>query len=361
MSDQSNVPVQPENATTVPPGRVSRVPSRIWLIVLIALAIAAMGAQGWGLRSLVEFNSMKEQWLATVAQRQSLREEWEKLAEDQKQQAMAAKSETEKLKAHLAVMQSDKGNMAAELAGIKEQLDQAQKTRDGAVEKTQAARLEEKATLDQRERILADIKTLSDKQLELQTEREKLTSDVERLKASTAQGKQGLDSLKADLDAAQKELQASRTAQAAAVDVRGMAQSEWLKIFEDTNTAKKQAANAEAATHKAESDLADLESKAKEVRALIAQKDKLVADSQATQDQLKAITSTVATKTAELDQARKSFDELTKDIAVKRIELDALQKRMDATRQDERSLVASVKRLVTEIATTVPASQPSDK
>lgn len=119
--------------------RPSRVPSMLWIVALVILAIGAIAAHGVGLHSLATFSSMQQHWKAEQSQRESVRMEWKKLIDNSRKEAASSNETLLKLKAELKAFRANHQEAKIKFTRANEELRLVHKARDAAIAQQQKA------------------------------------------------------------------------------------------------------------------------------------------------------------------------------------------------------------------------------
>ncbi len=243
--------------------RVSHVPSKAWLVMLILFGVIAFATQGLGLHSLVGFTALKREWEATQEQQASLRMEWEQLAEDQKNKAAEAKKEAGEALAAQDMAHKSRDLATAELAGLNEQLKLARQAHQQVLEEQRTATADMKQAISVRGAVLKDVGDLKTERFQLTSEITRLTSDRDRLQQSISQAQTSLETVLNQVKAAKADTAAAQKQESDVLGKLRSAQQEWMKALADVEKTTSAAGEAIKKRQAEETKLAALQVKAK--------------------------------------------------------------------------------------------------
>lgn len=254
---------------------ISNAPSKVWILILIVLGLAAICLQSPGLHSLVTFNSQKEQWIAAEAQRESLRKEWEKMLNVLETRVNARQKELVQVEARLATVQKDYEEENGKLTKVKELHALTMQSRDSAESERINAQSETQSFLFERTKIQNQLSTLAEDKKLLE---EKLTVLAEQAKSAEqlySDKNIELTRVKTVLKETQEQLAEILEAQQTAQDNLRTAQTRWLNIFEEQKDALQNKSDVVAEASKAVAALKELQSEMEKIGELTGKHDAL--------------------------------------------------------------------------------------
>ena len=254
---------------------ISNAPSKAWIFILIILGLAAICLQSPGLHSLVTFNSQKEQWIAAEAQRESLREEWEKMLNVLESKVNDRQKQLVQVEARLATMQKDYEEENGKLTKIKELHALTMQSRDSAESERFKAQNETQSFLLEKTKIQSQLSSLSEDKKLLEENISILTEQAKSAEQIYNDKNIELTRIKTALKTTQDQLNEIHADQQTAQDNLRTAQVTWLNIFEEQKEALQNKSDALAETSKAVAALKELQSEMEKIGELTGKHDAL--------------------------------------------------------------------------------------
>ena len=371
----------------------SRKPSKLWLVVLLCLAVGVVVAHGVGLHSLATFSSQQQQWEAEKAQRESVRHEWEQLAENRRQEAGGLNDQLQKLKGELDTFRAEHKQAKDELDQVSAGLAAVRRARDAAVAQQQEAGAKMASALDAEEKAKSEAAKLQIARDRLESGNKILEDDKRTLQQSVQASTATLDAQRQQLEQVRADIKTENGNLNSVMEnlrnTRRDAQQEWdaLKRAKEELMALQQSkTEVEDLVRKKGSLAADLDSLGRQVgdarkdldlvnkQVLQAKNDLQQAETQtrAEQEKCQKAKQDLATAAGELAQLKKAVDdlnaqqtklqaviallepkaaqneELSKAIAAKTQELQGLQKQVEAARDDLASITENLRKSLGE-------------
>lgn len=388
MTEDEQSQQSSEAETGAPP---SRVPSGAWIAVLLVLGVVAIGAQAFGLRSLVEFGGQKEEWEAAQAQRESLRKGWDKLNAQLETKINANQVTMAKAEAETQAARAQRDDLSADLEGLqvrlsttRQVLSEAVKAHEDANKALTAAQARKQGAETRAVQLEEECRALSAEIAKLETSRDQTKKMAQEVQATYQQrfaqmrsltdllGQWGKDFDEATqaLRQVSKDYESAISGKASVVEAR-TAEEAKLKTLE--GLVKDQEGHLKKAKQAYETIMSSLDVYQKRIEQLSTQKIETASKAETAKEQLSEVEKDLATKRGELAAAERRLKtatdqepqlkqrlaqlkatvvplgdqerKLKADIAAREQELSAVTKRLASAREREQALLKRITEL----------------